>query len=300
MKILFPTDLTVPLEAAIDQIAAILPLAEQNVHLLYVNEAWPAYENVLGLSGEFADDWRNKLEKEATAKLLEAEKLLQARGAVVSKEIVSGPPAMMIETVARDEHCQLTVMMPGKHPLVDQMLLGSVSGKVVKHGPGTILIDRPKNNYPKELKNVLIGIDGSANAKEAIMTAVDTFQLERRNPQILLFHAVDLADPIKFVSPVEFISRVEQNLLLEGETYLADAKKLLADLGLKKVEFAIKQGKPAHELVETAKAMPADLIIVGAEGRTAVQHFLLGSVSHRIAMQAPCAVAIVKREHRPS
>jgi nucleotide-binding universal stress UspA family protein len=75
---------------------------------------------------------------------------------------------------------------------------------------------------------------------------------------------------------------------------------LLADKGVKKVDFALKQGKPAHEIVEAAKAMPADLIITGAEGRTAVQHFLLGSVSHRIAMHAPCAVAIVKKEHKPS
>ncbi len=300
MKILLPIDLAQPVEQMIKQLQAILPLAENEVHLLYVNEAWPAYENVLGAQGQFADDWGRIVEERAQKAFAEAEKLLSTKCKKVSKEIVSGPPAMMIETVAKDEDCKLTVLFPRKHPAVEKVLLGSVSGNVTKHGPGTILIIRPSDDASSELKNVLIGVDGSANAKEAMMKAVEIFELAKRNPRVLLFHAVDVADPIKFISPVEFISRVEQNLILEGETYLADAKRMLADVGVKNVDTALKQGKPADELVEVAKAIPADLIIAGAEGRTAVQHFLLGSVSHRIAMHAPCAVAIVKREHEPS
>ena len=299
MKILFPMDMANPVAETIEQVTALLPLAGHHVHLLYVNEAWPAYENVLGSSGQFADDWRKIVEDKAQAKLTEAEKLLAGKCAKITHEIVSGPPAMMIETVARDEHCDITVMMPGRHPMVEQLVLGSVSGKVVKHGPGTILLVRPQLE-PTELKNVLIGVDGSANAKEAMLKAVEIFQLNKRDVRVLLFHAVDVADPIKYISPVEFISSIEQNLIMEGETHLADAKRLLTDAGVRSSDIALKVGKPAAELIEAAKALPADLIIAGAEGRTAVQHFLLGSVSHQIAMHAPCAVAIVKREHKPN
>lgn len=300
MKILFPLDMTNPVSTIIDQVAAILPLKDSEVHLLFVNEAWPAYENLLGASGEFADDWRNKLEEHAKVKLSEAEVILAGTCAAVSREIVSGPPAMMIETIARDEHFDVTVMMPGKHPVFEKMFLGSVSSNVVKYGPGTILIIRPLEKYPSELRNILIAVDGSPNCREAISKAVEIFQLDKINAKILLLHAVEVADPIKFISPVEFVTRVEQNLVLQGETFLADAKRLLSDKGVKHVDIALKHGKPAQQVVETAKAIGADLIIAGAEGRTAVQHFLLGSVSQGIAMHSPCAVAIVKREHKPS
>jgi len=50
MKILFPIDMTHPAGSNIEQVSALLPLADREVHLLYVNEAWPAYENVLGVS----------------------------------------------------------------------------------------------------------------------------------------------------------------------------------------------------------------------------------------------------------
>lgn len=300
MKILLPLDITNPIEPLIDQMMTLLPISAAEVHLLYVNEAWPAYENVLGSAGQFSDDWRNQVEVKAEARLAEAAARLEGKCLKVSKEIVSGPTAMMIETVARDENCDITVMMPGRHPAVEQFLLGSVSGKVVKHGPGTILIMRPLEKNVDNLKNVLIGVDGSPNAKEAMMKAVKYFDLANRDVNVLLLHAVDVADPVKYFSPVEFISRIEQNLLMEGETYLADAKRMLSDAGVKRVDVALKEGKAASEVLAVAKSMPADLIVTGAEGRTAVQHFLLGSVSHRIAMAAPCAVAIVKREHLPS
>lgn len=151
-----------------------------------------------------------------------------------------------------------------------------------------------------QLKNIIIGVDGSPNSKEAMLRAVKTFKLNERDVRILLLNVIDVPDAIRAISPVEFLTGVEQNLMLEGDTFLADAKRLLADAGVKNVDMAQKNGKAAHEIVEVANSLPADLIILGAEGRTAVQHFLLGSVSHRIAMQAPCAVAIVKREHKPS
>lgn len=299
MKILLPMDMANPIDKVIEQMAAILPLAQHSVHCLFVNEAWPSYENVIGTQAQFADDWRNIVEDKAQSKLSEAESLLKGKCASVSKEIVSGPPAMMIETVARDENCDVIVMMPGKHPKYEEIFQGSVTANVAKHGPGTILIIRKKDVFPTDLKTVIVGVDGSSNALEAMSRAVEMFHLAERKVKVLLFNAADVADPIKYISPVEFISRVEQNLILEGETFLADAKRVLADAGVTDTEMVQKIGKPAQELVELAKERNADLIVVGAEGRTAVQHFLLGSVSHRIAMQSPCAVAIMKKHNKP-
>lgn len=296
MKILLPLDIVKPVEPTLRQLQALVPLADKELHLLYVNEAWPAYENMIASWGKFADDWSTQIQDKATAVFDKTKDSLKGKCRAITSEIISGPPAMMIETVARDEQCEMTVLTPGQHPVVEQFLLGSVSNKVVKHGPGTILICRPDKPLD-HLKNVLIGVDGSQNSKEAMLDAVKVFGLAQVQPKVLLFHAVDIADPVKYVSPIEFISRLEQNLLMEGETFLADAKRLLSEAGVKNIDIALKEGKPAHELMTVAQAMPADLIVAGAEGRTAIQHFLLGSVSQRIAMHATCSVAIVKRRH---
>lgn len=300
MKILLPLDIVNPPELIIEYLEQILPLQDKSVHLLYVNEAWPAYENVIQAAGQFSDDWRQKLDARAYEELATAARKLAGKCIAVDSEVVSGPPAMMIETVARDENCDITVLCPGKHVLMERILLGSVSAKVLKHGPGTILICRPTEKPIERLKQVVIGVDGSANAKDALRSAVEMFKLNESSAKVLLVHSVDIADPVKFLSPVEFISAVEQNLLMEGESILADGKRILSDLGVKNIDLSLVEGKPQNQIIKTAESVRADLIIIGAEGKTAIQHFLLGSVSQKVARYAPCAVAVVKRTHTPT
>lgn len=300
MKILLPLDIVNPPELIIDYLAQILPLQDKSIHLLYVNEAWPAYEHVIHSAGHFPDDWRDKLHERAAAELSGAAKKLEGKCVAVETEIVTGPPAMMIETVARDENCAVTVLCPGKHALLERILLGSVSAKVLKHGPGTILIGRPGEKSVQSLRQVVIGVDGSGNSKEALQCAVEVFRLHESEAKILLVHSVDVSDPVKYFSPVEFVSAIEQNLLMEGESILADGKRILSDLGVKNIDLSLVEGKPQNQLIKIAESVRADLIIVGAEGKTAIQHFLLGSVSQKVARYAPCAVAIVKKTHQPA
>ena len=300
MKILLPLDIINPPELVMEYLQHLIPLDDREVHLLYVNEAWPAYESVLGSSGHFPEDWRYKLEARAAQQLDLAAERLKGKCLKVSTEIVSGPPAMMIETVARDEHCDITVMCPGKHAVVERVLLGSVSSKVLKHGPGTIVIGRPLEKPLERLSQIVIGVDGSANSIDALRRAVEIFKLNTSAAKILLVHSVDIADPVKYLSPIEFISALEQNLLMEGESILADAKRILSDLQVKNVDVALVEGKPQGQIIKIAESSKADLVIIGAEGKTAIQHFLLGSVSHKVARYAPCAVAVVKRQHTPS
>lgn len=294
MKILVPLDIVHPADGTVDVLASITRLKEADVRLLYVREALPSYEAVIGAEADFNDDWNHKVESQARTFLSKVEEQLKPLSGKVSSEIVSGSPAMMIETIARDEQCDITALTPGHKNIVEKFLVGSVTSKVVKHGPGTILICRPPR--AGEYQNVVIGIDGSENSKYAIMRAIELFRLREDNVRITLVHAVDVADALKMVSPAEFIGQVVNNLLLEGETFLADAKRILAENDFKKVDVVLKEGDPTTIMIEVARALPADLIIIGAQGHSAIQHFLLGSVSHRIAVHAPCTVAVVKPE----
>jgi nucleotide-binding universal stress UspA family protein len=55
-------------------------------------------------------------------------------------------------------------------------------------------------------------------------------------------------------------------------------------------------GNPADEILATAGAFDADLIVVGARGMGGMARLLLGSVSERVLRHARCPVLIVK-EH---
>jgi nucleotide-binding universal stress UspA family protein len=55
---------------------------------------------------------------------------------------------------------------------------------------------------------------------------------------------------------------------------------------------------PALTIINFAKDMKADVIIMGTHGRGAMAHLLMGSVAERVVRTAPCPVLTVKHpEH---
>ena len=53
-------------------------------------------------------------------------------------------------------------------------------------------------------------------------------------------------------------------------------------------------GNPAEEIIRVAERGAFDLVILGAQGMNAIERFLLGSVSARVARYAPCPVLVVR------
>lgn len=63
-----------------------------------------------------------------------------------------------------------------------------------------------------------------------------------------------------------------------------------------RVRFLIWEGDPAEATLEAAASERADLIVVGSHGRSGMNRLLLGSVSDRVAREAPVPV-LIAREH---
>lgn len=55
----------------------------------------------------------------------------------------------------------------------------------------------------------------------------------------------------------------------------------------------IFQGPTVEKVLEEARRIPADLLVVGSHGRGAVGRALLGSVSHAILRHPPCPILVV-------
>ena len=60
----------------------------------------------------------------------------------------------------------------------------------------------------------------------------------------------------------------------------------------------LKMGPAAPSLVEAAKELDADLLVVGTHGRTGLERVLLGSVAEQVVRTAPSAVLTVKPRAR--
>lgn len=61
-----------------------------------------------------------------------------------------------------------------------------------------------------------------------------------------------------------------------------------------KVTTEVLSGHAARAIIEDAEMFGADLIVVGSHSQGTFERFLLGSVSHAVALHAKCSVEIVR------
>ena len=85
---------------------------------------------------------------------------------------------------------------------------------------------------------------------------------------------------------------------LMPEDIEGDWQSFLSTLSLGKIawENRTEEGRPANKILEYAKAINADVIVMGTHGRSGLVQMLLGSVAEEVARAAPCPVLTIRPE----
>lgn len=196
----------------------------------------------------------------------------------------------------------LIVVGASGHSAIAQFFLGSVAESVARHARQPVLVTRPLKS---PLRDIIIGIDNSDNSREAAQFAVSRFPLPLLCTLRLacvvpqpVFGAV--GDPLYPGSPndltLEMVNREASRKARRSAEALADTLRSLKAGPRIDVE-TVALGHPVTELVRIADEQSAGLIVVGSEGLTGIERFLLGSVSERVLRHAHCSVLIVKQEN---
>jgi len=73
---------------------------------------------------------------------------------------------------------------------------------------------------------------------------------------------------------------------------------LVRKAGVEQVNSTVRTGLAAFEIVEAAKELDVDLIVIATHGYTGWKHFTIGSTAERVVRAAPCPVLVVReKEH---
>ena len=84
---------------------------------------------------------------------------------------------------------------------------------------------------------------------------------------------------------------------LESESQLQEVTAQLDAAGVKhEIRQVVRGLDPAEDLINVAKEVSADLIVIGLRRRSPVGKLILGSNAQRILLDAPCPVLAVKAE----
>ncbi|HSE36576.1 MAG TPA: universal stress protein [Blastocatellia bacterium] len=252
-----------------------------------------------GVRSRAREEYRRRIATETKSILGEAEKILRAEGVEANSLSEIGSPADVIVKLAGDYDVTVIGAAGGRHG--SRAGLGSVASRVVEYSAGSVLVARSLTSA--ETLRVLVGVDGSLASRHALSAMTAYFNID--SAEITLIHVKETPwihlglDREWFDYPGEVLDQADPELQLEGELQregeevLEAAREKLAKYNYT-VSTQIQEGNPATEILGEAESGGYDLIVLGAGGATDTKHNMLGSVSAKIAWQAPCSVAVVK------
>ena len=147
------------------------------------------------------------------------------------------------------------------------------------------------------LKKILVPIDGSYISFQALEYAM---QLGKAfDGEIVVTHVNDPYDLSTPVDPkavtIPTCEQTPEEKKKAGAAALAIAQKVAERADYKNIAFEKAIDKdPAQRIIEMAKDIEADAIVMGNRGLGTAKSFFLGSVSTTVVKHAPCPVIVVK------
>lgn len=141
------------------------------------------------------------------------------------------------------------------------------------------------------INKMLVATDFSPPSDHAVNAAIEL--AKATGATIDLVHAFDmpvpLVTPYEVAIPTDFIAEARE----VATSRLKACEEKVRAAGVE-VRAHLSEVPAAPALVEAARDLGSDLIVMGTRGHTGLKHILLGSVAERTLRSAPCSVLTVK------
>lgn len=228
-----------------------------------------------------------QLRKEGEAILDRAAAALPHLSCKVHRIHQVGPPSAVILESAQSAHADLIIMGARGLGPIKELVLGSVTHRVLLHAECSTLVMKSSMS---PLRHILVPVEGDEDTQKILQLLSG---IPFREPVHITVMTV-WPEP-RLPWPVT----LGQSKLLE-ERAVEHAQAMVEEVvsRLKEREFdassIVGLGDPAFTILEQARSLTPDLIMVSSHGRKGVSRFLLGSVSHTLVHQASCPVLVVR------
>lgn len=199
-------------------------------------------------------------------------------GIVVATQAIEGAAAEEIIEKSKEPDIDLVMMTAYGQAGWGRWLLGGVTSKVVRgcHKPVLVIAGEPSTS-PK-IDSIMVAIDGSEHSLRAFKQAAKLAQALKS--ELILYQAVAVPWSITDLEPE--LAKAQASL-----QELADGAKDIST----RVRVYSTDGDPY--ILERARELKADIIVLGSHGRTGLKRLLMGSIAEEAVHNADRPIMIV-------
>jgi nucleotide-binding universal stress UspA family protein len=232
--------------------------------------------------------------KDASERLADYKTRLARRGLEVSTRIATGLPSEEVVAAAEAEGSDLIVLgTRGKSGLA-HVLLGSTAERVIRTAPCPVLAVRMEQTDGTlqaglMLERILVPIDFSDCSLDAVEYAAVVAQQAQASVELL-----HVLEPVSY--GLDFtLGHAEERRQTKDRlaARLEQIATALAGAGIP-CKSRLRGGLPGDSILDEARALPSDLIVMGTHGRRGISHALGGSVAEAVLRRAQCPVLTVR------
>ena len=142
----------------------------------------------------------------------------------------------------------------------------------------------------REFKTILCPTDFSDESYRALAYGLRFAKLS--DGTILLAHILHNPTSEMF-HPEGYVLSFDQ-AKHHARTLLEETRNTHLD-GYQKCELLVEIGEPFEQLMALTNQHQVDLIVISTNGRSGLEHLLIGNVAEKIIRHAPCPVFVVRR-----
>jgi nucleotide-binding universal stress UspA family protein len=204
------------------------------------------------------------------------------------------------EILAQADERKADLIVIGSHGRsgFDRLVLGSVSEKVIRKATAPVLVvplsahDAPHSGA-LAFHRILCAIDFSAGARDTLTYAMSL--AEETDAQLTLLHVIDALQGFddlptaRTVNVREIRAAAESDCLQRLDALVPDSVRSSCH-----VDSIVTEGKPSSEILRAAAERNCDLIVMGVQGRGAIDLMLFGSTTHAVIRLATSPVLTVR------
>jgi len=298
-RILCPVDLSDCSRLALTHAAAVAAWYESHLTVMHVFSNVPVFDVAPALGATTMPPVAlTEIDREALLKALRTFVAPVSGHAAMDVQLLDAPdPRREILEQATTLKADLLVMGTHGRSGFDHLLLGSVTEKVIRKASCPVLVV-PKHAAPAAalsappFKRIVCAVDFSPSSIRALSYALDLAQ--EADAQISLIHVIEMPpelgefpfskdlniNGIRAAAEAEYLQRLRALIPAEARNYC-------------KVATQVSEGRAQREILRLASEDHADLIVVGVQGRGAVDLMLFGSNTHAVIRAATCPVLAV-------
>lgn len=285
-SILFAIDVTPASRESLKTVIKLASVFNAEVHVLHVIEPLRHFKNAA------LQHLHTRYERQRTQELLQAvEKELVEQGVNFNRcTEVAGSVSDSIISMASQLAAELIVLGAGN--LSANRAVGLTAQSVMEHAEQPVLVIHP-DSHSHEFRTILCPVDHSSVSRRGLRNAVRLAKL--LGSQLIVLSVIP---EVSWLTAAAEIGEITDAKAEYEAQWCEELDRFAASIDFEGVAHTqvLERGVPHEQIIAAAKKNSADLIVMGATGRSGLLRVLLGSTTRRVLRNLPCSLLAVRQQ----